>query len=247
MKYLIYKHTIKNTNKSYIGFTSQTMEKRLHKHLLNAKSGIKTKFYNAFNKYGIDSINSEILEYCETESEAIEKESFYIEKFDTYKNGYNSTKIGGGGWIIGQLSEDKQKAYLEKRSILNTSDKNPNYSGYTDEEITIAGAKCYVENNNVFNIRKWYIYCENFGYPKTFSKCRFDGKSYKGFKESICKYLGVEKLNKYIKTEEHRKNLSIKNKNKCWITNGFNSLNINIDDINKYDSSWWRGRILKNN
>jgi len=247
MKYIIYKHTIKNTNKSYIGFTSQTMEKRLHKHLLNANSGIKTKFYNAINKYGSESIISEILDRCESEKEAIEKEAFYIEKYDTYKSGYNSTKIGGGGWIIGQLSEDKQKAYFEKRIELNTGKKNPNYSGFTDEEIVIAGSKCYLENNNIFSIRKWYIYCDKFGYPKTFSKCRFNGESYNGFKKAIADYLGIDKLNKYVKTKEHIKKLSEKNKNKCWITNGIDTLNINISDFEKYDSSWKRGRTIKNN
>jgi len=221
------------------------MEKRLHKHILNASSGIKNKFYNAINKYKVDSIYSEILGYTETQDEAIEKEAFFIEKFDTYKNGYNSTIKGGGGWIIGQLSEEKQKAYFEKRSILNTSDKNPNHSGFTDEEIVIAGAKCYSENNNIFNIKKWYIYCEHFGYPKTFSKCRFGGRSYNGFRESIAKYLGIDKLNNYIKTIEHNKKLSEKNKNKCWITNGFDTICINKTDINNYDSSWKKGRTMK--
>ena len=110
MRYLIYKHTIVNTNKNYIGFTSLTMDKRLEKHILNVECGMKTKFYNAIRKYGKDSIISETIDYACTQEEAYDKESFYIEKYDTYKNGYNSTIRGGGGWIIGQLSKEKQKA-----------------------------------------------------------------------------------------------------------------------------------------
>jgi hypothetical protein len=247
MKYLIYKHTIKNTNKSYIGFTSQTMEKRLHKHFLNANSGIKTKFYNALNKYGIQSVYSEILEYAETENEALNIEEFYINKFNTYKNGYNSTIRGGGGWIIGQLSEEKQKEYFQKISLATTGKNNPNYSGFTDAEITLGGVDFYIKNNNTFNIRKWYKYCDEHGYPKTFSKCRFDNKGCSGFKESICKYLGIDKLNSQIRTEEHKKKLSENQKQMCWLTNGIYNIRVYKNNVEKYDSTWKKGRTLRKN
>ena len=248
MKYLIYKHTIINTNKNYIGFTSMTMEKRLHKHFTNADFGITTKFYNALRKYGRDSIISEIIDYAETQEEAYDKEAFYIEKYDTYKNGYNSTTRGGGGWIIGQLSKEQQESYLRKRSELNTGDKNPNHSGYSDEDIIKTGAELFRDNDYIFNIRLWQRFAKENGYPMTFSKCRFNGEGMNGFRKRICEYLGIEKMEKYKPTKEHREKLSIQQKEMCWITNGVETKRIYKSDKDKFDSSWYLGhRFNKSN
>lgn len=241
MKYLIYKHTIKNTNKNYIGFTSLTMEKRLHKHILNANCGIKNKFYNAILKYGKDSIVSEILDYANTQDEAYDKEAFYIEKYDTYKNGYNSTIRGGGGWIIGQLSDEKKKIYFEKRSNLTKGDNNPNHSGYTDDDIIKIAADLFKNNDYVFNISLWHKYAKSNGLPMSFSKCRFNGEGYKGFKRRICEYLGIEDLVKYKKTKEHIDKISKKQSDMCWITDGEKTLRIYKKDMDKY-IDWRVGR-----
>jgi hypothetical protein len=247
MKYIIYKHTILETKKSYIGFTSLTMEERLHKHFTNVEYGINTKFYNAVRKYGRNSIVSQIIDYAETQDEAYDKESFYIEKYDTYKNGYNSTIRGGGGWIIGQLSKEKQESYFIKRSLLNTGDKNPNHSGYSDDDIVQVGAELFKNNDYIFNIRLWYKLADEKGYPKSFSKCRFNGEGMNGFKKRICEYLGIEKLEKYKPTKEHKEKLSIQQKDMCWITNGLEAKRIYKSDIDKYDPSWILGhRFTKN-
>lgn len=242
-KYIIYKHTIMNTRKSYIGFTSLTMEKRLSKHLKNAQSGISNKFYNALNKYGIESIKSEILVECYNQEEAMDFEEYYIKKYNTYKKGYNSTPRGGGGWIIASLSIDKQIQYLKKRSDVTTGSKNPNYSGYTDDQIVEGGAKFYIENGEIFNIRKWYLYCDKYGYPKSFSKCRFNGEGLNGFKKRICEYLKIDNLNKYTITEDHKKKISISISKRCWITNGVETKTILKDDLSKYPN-WYIGRTL---
>lgn len=245
-KYLIYKHTIKHTGKSYIGFTSSTLEKRLIKHLQNANSGIKSKFYNALNKYGPDSLESEVIAYCEAETEALDLEEHYINYYDTYRNGYNSTKRGGGGWIIGQLSLEAQESYWEKRKLLTTGEKNPRFSGYTDQEIAEAGARFYLENNNIFNISGWFKYSKDNGnFPKTFSKCRFNGEGFEGFKKAICTFLGVDKLNYYKKTEEHNKKIAESQKNLVWINNGKKHLRIKKQEINNYDPEIWKRGSLK--
>jgi hypothetical protein len=246
MKYTIYKHTIADTDKSYIGFTVLTMEKRLQKHFTNAECGIKTKFYNAIIKYGRESIISEILDYAESQKEAYEKEAFYIEKEDTYKNGYNSTKKGGGGWIIGQLSLEKQKLYFEKRSDVTKGNRNPNHSGYSDDDIIKFAAEVFKQNDYVFNIKIWYEHAKKNGYPMTFSKCRFDGYGMMGFKRLICEYLQIDELKKYKPSDEHRKKLSENQKEMCWITNGNETLRIYKKDKFKYEG-WEIGRHkLKN-
>jgi hypothetical protein len=246
MIYTIYKHTILKTNKSYIGFTSTTMEKRLHKHLLNAEYGIKTKFYNALRKYSKESISSEILCYSFTEEESINMESFYIKLFDTYKNGYNSTIKGGGGWIIGQLSKEKQESYFKKRSELTKSYKNPNYSGFTDYDIIKAGSELFKNNGYVFNISIWYKFAKENGYPMSFSKCRFDGLGISEFKKRMCQYLGISEFVKYKPTKEHRDKLSTSQKEMCWITNGLESKRIYKYQIDEYDSSWVPGYSFSN-
>lgn len=90
--YSIYKHTFKN-GKSYIGLTSYSMEQRLEVHKKEAQAGSPFLFHKALRKYDFD-IESEVLDICETLDEANILEQKYIEKFDTFKNGYNMT-IGG--------------------------------------------------------------------------------------------------------------------------------------------------------
>lgn len=76
-------------NKVYIGI-SVNLRKRLKEHFYISK-GYKvkggSKFKNAILKYGIDTFKSYILEY--TNTNLIEKESYYIKIFDAIKNGYN--------------------------------------------------------------------------------------------------------------------------------------------------------------
>lgn len=49
--------------------------------------------YFAMKKYGVDVFTFEILEEC-TQEELNQKEVFYIEKYDSYHNGYNLS-LGG--------------------------------------------------------------------------------------------------------------------------------------------------------
>lgn len=97
--YTIYKHTNTITNKSYIGLTKYTVEKRFNRHKKDAfryRYGKlpNSAFYNAIRKYGTDCWASEILEENLSYEEANIQEQYYIKHFNTYANGYNST-IGG--------------------------------------------------------------------------------------------------------------------------------------------------------
>lgn len=96
MKYVFYKHTNIVNGKSYIGITSRTMKIRFDEHLNNAKRGMKTHFYRALRKYGIDNFKSEVLYegYFKNKADAFSKEKELIEKYNTCKNGYNMTKGG---------------------------------------------------------------------------------------------------------------------------------------------------------
>ena len=92
----IYKITNTINGKCYIG-QSVNIHKRWtnHKSVYNNPNanGYDYYLYRSMRKYGIENFNFEVLEECKVE-ELNDREKFWISKFDSYKNGYNST-IGG--------------------------------------------------------------------------------------------------------------------------------------------------------
>ena len=96
-KFLVYKHTCVITNKSYIGYTSKSMEKRWEEHLMSAANGRCWKFSIAICEHGIDDWEHTVLGYFETKENAANYEIEMITKYNTYHNGYNSSPGGFGG------------------------------------------------------------------------------------------------------------------------------------------------------
>lgn len=92
MKGFIYKITNKVTGKSYIGQTRYTVEFRWRQHQ-HKKDGCY--FHNSIHKYGAENFTVEILEECDFK-DLDSREIYYIAKYDTFNNGYNTT-IGGDG------------------------------------------------------------------------------------------------------------------------------------------------------
>lgn len=91
---LIYKITNKVNNKSYIGQTTQTLEKRWKKHLSQLNDN--TYFHRAIKKYGANNFLKEILEDNIFNEKLDEREIYWIAKEGTYidNGGYNLT-VGG--------------------------------------------------------------------------------------------------------------------------------------------------------
>lgn len=83
------------SNKVYIGITSYTLEERIKQHFIYAKRRRICKFQKAIKKYG-NLITFEVIEYVNSFEEALNKEIYYIDKFNSYHKGYNST-LGGEG------------------------------------------------------------------------------------------------------------------------------------------------------
>jgi group I intron endonuclease len=84
-------------NKSYIGWTTKSVDFRWNEHKKDAlKFRDNRKFYNAIRKYGINSW--EVTTLCEVENkdDAVKKEIEFIIFYDSFNNGYNST-LGGDG------------------------------------------------------------------------------------------------------------------------------------------------------
>ena len=90
----IYKITNKINGHAYIGLSTNIEERwKQHQSLYNQNRESNKVLYKAFQKYGIENFIFEVLEECSI-LELSEKEKYYIEKFDTYFNGYNMTAGG---------------------------------------------------------------------------------------------------------------------------------------------------------
>lgn len=86
----IYKVTNKVTGKSYIGQTRNTVEFRWRQHY---KTKDNKYFHKAIQKYGKENFEVTTLEVCPVE-QLNDREIYYINKYDTFKKGYNLTKGG---------------------------------------------------------------------------------------------------------------------------------------------------------
>ena len=111
MSYLIYKHTNKLNGKSYIGLTKRTTKARWGKNGAYYKQC--SKFWNAIQKYGWEAFDHDILvENIHTLAEANDLECYYINFYDTIRNGYNISKGGFDKSYctikICQMTRDKQ-------------------------------------------------------------------------------------------------------------------------------------------
>jgi group I intron endonuclease len=113
MEGVIYCFYCISTGKKYIGQTVN-LNRRIISHRKDCRNGLDNKFYRAVKKYGWDNFIFGIVAECERE-DLNEKEIFFINNYDTYNNGYNST-LGGGGRFGFVLSEDtKNKISLANR------------------------------------------------------------------------------------------------------------------------------------
>ena len=93
---IIYKSENKINGYIYIGQTTHSLNIRISGHFSAAMSGKKKNnyFQNALLKYGKDNFKWEILENNIPAAALDDRERFYIKKFDSMKNGYNSTEGG---------------------------------------------------------------------------------------------------------------------------------------------------------
>jgi len=106
----IYKLTGPN-GKGYIGITSKTLDERFNGHAKHSDAGADIKLSKALRKYGAESFNKEVIDQRETKELAEQAEIYYIEKYDTYYNGYNSTK--GGGGLDSETASKLKKSYWD--------------------------------------------------------------------------------------------------------------------------------------
>lgn len=106
-------YIIRNTknDKAYIGQTTASLKERFRHHLssLLCKEKQGMKLYSAMMEIGKENFYIEPLEENVPDDLLIKKEEEYIEKFDSYRNGYNGRAGGKGG---------KALSYKEEQNIL---------------------------------------------------------------------------------------------------------------------------------
>ena len=160
--YYIYKATNKINGKSYVGQTCD-FHSRVWQHQ-RCYEKEDCDFHRAIKEFGFDNFSWEIIETCESEDRACELEKYYIEKFNTYRDGYNMTKGGKGApyhnaravvllTLDGQYIKRYDSAmdaeidgFHNADVLLNCKGKRRQTKGYMfmfDDEYESNGAKAY--------------------------------------------------------------------------------------------------------
>ena len=94
----IYKIINDINNKIYIGKTNFDIKKRFQEHIHDSKKGYQNRpLYKAMNKYGIEHFHIKEIEETDIPEE---REVYWINFYNSYKNGYNATTGGDGKTLI---------------------------------------------------------------------------------------------------------------------------------------------------
>ena len=150
-------YLVENTahnNTPYIGQAVDLYKRFNSHHISDYKNPnnccYNTKFYIALRKYGIENFKVTILELCPIEK-LDEKEIFYIEKYNSFHQGYNSTQ-GGQFWtqdIHSAETEEKRRITREKNQSLK-SENHPR-AKLTNQEVVEIRQR-YIDGESVHDI-----------------------------------------------------------------------------------------------
>ncbi len=119
----VYKVTNTENGKSYIGITSRSTEERWKEHLSRAKNGLRnSRIYAAIRKYGVEKFEVTTIDQVDCEDSVRELEKKYIQKFDSYKNGYNCN-FGGHGFLTFPDDIRKKISEAQKGKVISKETK----------------------------------------------------------------------------------------------------------------------------
>lgn len=137
--------TNKINGKSYIGQTIQRLQQRKHVHIsyaINKRTNVY--FHRAIKKYRPKNFSWKILAKCNNINELNKLEIFYINFYDTFKNGYNLT-TGGRNCKLSKetkrkisISHKKENLSKEARQRMSAAKKKENLSKKTIQRMSIA-------------------------------------------------------------------------------------------------------------
>ena len=90
---VIYKRTFPS-KKCYIGQTIRNPQTRWNEENSAAfdRNNSQQKLSNAIIKYGVENIENEIIDKAFTKKELNDKETYWIDYYNSFENGYNMTR-----------------------------------------------------------------------------------------------------------------------------------------------------------
>lgn len=129
----IYKIINDINEKVYVGKTQFSLEKRFQEHCRDCQKNFSEKrpLYSAMRKYGVEHFHIELIEETDQPEE---REIYWIEQLNTYKNRYNATKGGDG------------RSFLDENLIVQ------NYKKY--QNVTEVAKKLSCDNRSVSFVLK---------------------------------------------------------------------------------------------
>lgn len=132
-------YCIKNkvNGKCYIGQAIK-LQKRLKAHWNNWGKPMYEHIvlYKAIKKYGIENFEIIVLKTIQdalgwrTKLTLDELEKKYIEEYDSFNNGYNSTLGGGDGGVLGYKHTDETKEHLKEIRAKQEEERNKNQENW---------------------------------------------------------------------------------------------------------------------
>ena len=98
MRGFIYKITNTINGKSYLGQTIQNVKERFYQHCATkcSKAVSNMAIHRAIKKYGKSNFTVEVIEEIDS-ANLNDRERYWIKYYNSYNNGYNSTKGGQDG------------------------------------------------------------------------------------------------------------------------------------------------------
>ena len=121
----IYKIINTVNNKCYIGQSIDIYQRWAeHKSALNHNRHHAQGLQNAWNKYGENVFEFQVIEECDVK-DLIDKEMYYIQYFDSYYNGYNGSKGGEYGLSYKFLSDEEKIIRRNELSLAHLNETIP--------------------------------------------------------------------------------------------------------------------------
>ena len=194
------KYEKEGIEKYYVGQTVKAMEQRAGKNGRGYGALDETcnnKFANSIRKWGWDAFECRVLEEV-YEEDLDELEKFYIEQFDSFKNGYNST-LGGEGTrgynAFANKTEEEMKEIKKNMSI----GVKKRYKDPKEREKTGEASKTYWKNpeRRKKQSEAMKSYLED---PEVRKKCGKPGEKHVNAKNVYCNELNI--IFSYVKLAE---------------------------------------------
>lgn len=107
--------------KKYVGQTIMTLNQRWSKHINRSRESNPTGIAAAIKKYGKENFSMELIATCAID-DLNQLEKYYIQKYNTFKEGYNLTLGGEGRQLLNLDEQEVIEKYKELKYIKDTAE-----------------------------------------------------------------------------------------------------------------------------